>query len=206
MNGPLAVNGIINEQFGFVAAFLVGGLFGFFLERAGFGSAKKLAAVFYGRDMAVLKVMFTAIVVAMIGVQYLGIFGRLDPSLLTIPPTFLGPQIFGGLLFGVGFVVGGYCPGTAFVALGSGRKDAIWFLVGAMAGIFTWAVAYPAVKGFYESGSMGEFTIPQWLNLPAGLIGFLVILMALGAFWVATYVERRLSLKQKGVSTPESQA
>lgn len=196
MNGPIAPNGGFSEEVGYVVAFIVGGLFGFVLERAGFGSARKLTAVFYGRDMAVLKVMFTAIVTAMIGVQYLGLFGRLDFSLLTIPPTFLWPQIVGGLIFGVGFVMGGYCPGTAVVAAGSGRKDALWFLGGILVGIATWALGYPLYSAFYTSSSRGEFTIPQWLDASPGLIGFLVILMALGAFWFATYVERRLGAKK----------
>lgn len=196
MNGPLSVNGVFGDEMGYVVAFIVGGLFGFVLERSGFGSARKLSSVFYGKDMAVLKVMFTAIVTAMIGVQYLGLFGRLDFSQLTIPPTFLWPQIVGGLIFGVGFVIGGYCPGTAVVAVGSGRKDALWFLGGILAGIAVWAYGYPLYKAFYTSGSYGELTIPGWLNTSPGLIAFLVVLMALGAFWVATFVERRLGAKK----------
>ncbi|MBS1713014.1 MAG: YeeE/YedE family protein [Armatimonadetes bacterium] len=200
MNGPLAPLGVFGEEAGLIVAFVIGGLFGFVLERAGFGSAKKLAAVFYGRDMAVLKVMFTAIVTAMIGVQYLVVFGRLDMAQVTVPPTFLAPQIVGGLLFGVGFVIGGYCPGTAFVALGSGRKDALWFIGGALLGIALWAWGYPAYEAFAKSGSMGEFTLPQWLGLPAGTVAFLVILMALGAFWIATKVERRFGPEEDRTS------
>lgn len=196
MNGPISVNGGFGEETGYVVAFIVGILFGFVLERAGFGSSKKLTAVFYGRDMSVLKVMFTAIVTAMIAVQYLGVFGRLDFSLLTVPPTFLWPQIVGGLIFGVGFVMGGYCPGTAVVAAGSGRKDALWFLGGILVGIAGWTFGYPAYRSFYQSTSYGEFTIPAWLNVSPGLIAFSVILMALGAFWVATYVERRLGARR----------
>lgn len=196
MNGPLSVNGVFGEQTGYIVAFLVGSLFGFVLERSGFGSARKLTAVFYGKDMAVLKVMFTAIVTAMIGVQYLGIFGRLDFSLLTVPPTFLWPQIVGGLIFGVGFVMGGYCPGTAVVAAGSGRKDAFWFIGGVLAGIGLWTYGYPRYKEFYTASSYGTFTIPDWLGASPGLVAFLVILMALGAFWVATAVERHLGAKK----------
>lgn len=196
MNGPLSVNGVFGEQTGYIVAFLVGSLFGFVLERSGFGSARKLTAVFYGKDMAVLKVMFTAIVTAMIGVQYLGIFGRLDFSLLTVPPTFLWPQIVGGLIFGVGFVMGGYCPGTAVVAAGSGRKDAFWFIGGVLVGIGLWTYGYPRYKEFYTASSYGAFTIPDWLGASPGLVAFLVILMALGAFWVATAVERHLGAKK----------
>jgi uncharacterized protein len=87
---------------------LLGFFFGFFLERAGFSSAKKLTAQFYFKDFAVLKVMFTAIVVTMLGVAYLATDGWLDMSQLYVPLTYLWPQITGGLLLGAGFILGGY--------------------------------------------------------------------------------------------------
>jgi len=83
-------------------------LLGIFFERAGFSSAKKLTAQFYFKDFSVLKVMFTAIVVAMLGVAYLAAAGWLDMSQVYVPLTFLGPQIAGGLLLGAGFIIGGY--------------------------------------------------------------------------------------------------
>ena len=89
-------------------AFLVGGGFGFFLERAGFSSARKLAAQFYVRDFAVLKVMFTAIVVAGVGFWWLAALGLLDLSVTYINPAYLLPQLLGGLILGVGFIIGGY--------------------------------------------------------------------------------------------------
>lgn len=203
MNGPLALTHAWSEQVGFVAAFFLGGLFGFFLERAGFGSSKKLAAVFYGKDMAVLKVMFTAIVTSMLGVQYLSVFGRLDLAQVTVPATFLLPQVVGGLVFGVGFVVGGYCPGTAVVAAGSGRKDALWFLGGAMLGIFGWTVAYPSFEAFYKAGKSPGFTLDKWLGVSPGLVAFLVVVLALGAFWFATWLERKLAGGPAGSSVVE---
>lgn len=87
---------------------LLGVFFGFFLERAGFSSANKLTAQFYFKDFAVLKVMFTAIVVTMLGIAYLATAGWLDMSQVYVPLTFLWPQIVGGLLLGAGFIVGGY--------------------------------------------------------------------------------------------------
>jgi len=87
---------------------LLGFFFGFFLERAEFSSAKKLTAQFYFKDFSVLKVMFTAIVVAMLGIAYLAAAGRLDMSQVYVPLTFLWPQIAGGLLLGAGFIIGGY--------------------------------------------------------------------------------------------------
>lgn len=89
-------------------AVLLGFFFGFFLERAGFSSAKKLTAQFYFKDFAVLKVMFTAIVVAMLGIAYLATAGWLDMSQVYVPLTFLWPQVAGGLLLGTGFIIGGY--------------------------------------------------------------------------------------------------
>ena len=97
--------------------------FGFCLERAGFGSARKLTAVFYLYDMAVVKVMFTAIVTAMAGLFVLSAVGLLDLNEMYLEPTNLAAQGLGGLVFGAGFIVGGYCPGTSVAAMATGRKD-----------------------------------------------------------------------------------
>ena len=110
---PFYKYGFFGDEMSLILAFVLGTGFGFFLERAGFGSARKLAAQFYLYDMSVFKVMFTAIVTAMLGVTYLGWLGWLDLSLVYLVPTHLVPQIVGGLVLGVGFVVGGYCPGTS---------------------------------------------------------------------------------------------
>ncbi|HEV2426382.1 MAG TPA: YeeE/YedE thiosulfate transporter family protein [Terriglobia bacterium] len=92
----------------FAIAVVLGLFFGFFLERAGFSSARKLTAQFYLKDWAVLKVMFTAIVVAMLGLVYFSLMGWLNMGQVYIPATFLWPQLAGGLLLGAGFIVGGY--------------------------------------------------------------------------------------------------
>lgn len=108
MFAPLSQMNFFGEATGFVFAFLIGLGFGFILERAGFGSAKKLAAQFYFRDMTVFKVMFTAIVVAMLGIYYLNAFGWLDLDLIYINPTYIWAQLVGGLILGFGFIIGGY--------------------------------------------------------------------------------------------------
>ncbi len=108
MKGPLIPNEVLSPELGLVFAVVAGVLFGFFLERAGFGSPKKLTAIFYLQDFAVLRVMFTAVVVAMVGLLFLGGIGRIDLESLAIPATYLWPQALGGLLIGIGFVVGGY--------------------------------------------------------------------------------------------------
>ena len=121
---------------------------------------------FYLNDLAVFKVMFTAIVTAMLGVTYLSWLGVLDLSLVYLVPTFLLPQVVGGLILGVGFVVGGYCPGTALAATATGRVDAIVFGLGLYAGTFLFAELYPVFKPLHTATPMGQVTIPQYFNLP----------------------------------------
>ncbi len=125
-----------------VMAAVVGIAFGFFLERSGFGSAKKLTAVFILRDWGVYRVMFTALVTAMIGAQLMSAFGWMDLGLLELSTTFFWPMLVGGLLFGVGFYFGGFCPGTAVVSAVRGRLDAWVFLVGIVLGIYGFALFY----------------------------------------------------------------
>ena len=201
MSAPLFKFGLFGDSISLVIAFLIGIGFGFFLERAGFGSARKLTAQFYLTDMAVFKVMFTAIITAMLGVFYLGWIGFLDVSLVYITPTYLLPQIVGGLILGIGFVVGGYCPGTACVAVSTARIDAVVFLAGVIFGIFVFGEAFPILQGFYTATPMGQITLPQLLHMPYGLIVFFVALMAVGGFAGATWVEKTLASK-KGEPQP----
>ena len=190
MMTPLYKYGFFGEEFSLLVAFVLGLGFGFFLERAGFGSARKLAAQFYLYDMSVFKVMFTAIVTAMLGVTYLGWIGVLDLDLVYLVPTHLGPQIVGGLVLGVGFVVGGYCPGTSVAALATGRIDAMLYALGIFAGTFVYAEVYPAIKGFVNSNPMGQVTLPEVFGLPWGLVVFAVVKIAVAGFWGATKIER----------------
>jgi len=187
---PFFKYGLFGDEFSLVVAFAIGIGFGFFLERAGFGSARKLAAQFYLTDMRVFKVMFTAIVTAMLGVFYLAWAGLLDLSLVYLTPTYLAPQIAGGLILGFGFVIGGYCPGTSMVALSTGKLDAVVFVFGILAGTVVFGEAFPLIEGFFNSTAMGPTTIPGQFGLPYGLVVFAVVLMALGGFWGAEAVER----------------
>jgi uncharacterized membrane protein YedE/YeeE len=188
---PFYKYGFFGDEMSLVLAFLLGTGFGFFLERAGFGSARKLAAQFYLYDMSVFKVMFTAIVTAMLGVTYLGWIGWLDLSLVYLVPTHLLPQIVGGLVLGVGFVVGGYCPGTSVASLATGRVDGFVYAFGIGAGTLVYAEVFPWIKGFVNSNAMGQVTLPEVFDLPWGLVVFAVVLIAVAGFSAATLVERR---------------
>jgi hypothetical protein len=190
MMAPLYKYGAFGDEASLVVAFLIGIGFGWFLERAGFGSARKLVAQFYLTDMAVFKVMFTAVVTAMLGVTYLAWMGRLDLSLIYYVPTYWGTMIVGGLLMGVGFVIGGYCPGTSVVSMATGRVDGLVYVGGFAAGTLGFALTYPIFKGILAMGDLGVLTLPEVLGVRWGTVAFAVVLMAVGGFAGATWVER----------------
>jgi len=191
MNAPLYKFGLFGDQAGLVVAFAIGIGFGFFLERAGFGSARKLIAQFYLDDLAVFKVMFTAIVTALLGVTYLAWLGWLDLSLVYLVPTYWVPQLVGGLVLGVGFAVGGYCPGTSVAAVATGRLDGLAFALGVGGGTLLFAELFGSLQGLYTAGAMGSLTLPEALHLPWGVVVFAVVAMALVAFRGAEWIERR---------------
>ena len=165
--------------------------FGFVLERAGFGDSRRLAAQFYLHDMTVLKVMFTAIVTAMVLVHFAWAVGLVDMSRLFVNPTYLWPGIVGGLVMGVGFIVGGYCPGTSLVAASTGKLDGVFFVVGAMLGVTVFGEVVPRFWTFFQtSGDLGRFTLADWLGLPTVVVVFLVACMAVFMFWGAEQLER----------------
>jgi len=180
----------------YVIAFALGIGFGFFLENAGFGNANKLAMQFYFRDMAVLKVMFTAIVTAMTGLVALSAWGVLDFSSIYVNPTYLWPGVVGGLIMGAGFIIGGYCPGTALVGVTTGKIDALVSVLGGMAGVFLFAESYgiDAVARFYAldtKGITGRITLPDWLGVRPGLVAVVVLVVAVGGFLAAEWAEKR---------------
>ncbi len=196
MNAPFYKFGLFGDQTSFIIAFVIGIGFGFFLERAGFGSARKLAAQFYLRDLSVLKVMFTAIITAMTGLYVLARLGMVDLSLVYLVPTFLVPQIVGGLLLGIGFVIGGYCPGTSCVSAATGRIDGMVYVAGMVAGLLGFGEVYPHIIRFTRLTSMGQITLPTLFNLPYGLLVFAVVLMAIGAFAAGEWAEKKFGGKE----------
>jgi putative flippase GtrA len=143
MSAPFYKFDVFGFETSLVVAFIIGILFGFTLERAGFSNSRKLAMQFYFRDMTVLKVMFTAIVVAMVGLLYLNLADVLDLSLVYLNPTVLGPQIAGGIIMGIGFVIGGFCPGTSLVASAIGKIDGMFYVGGALLGMLIYGETFP---------------------------------------------------------------
>lgn len=185
---------------GLVVSLLIGFGFGFVLERAGFGRSTKLAAQFYFRDMTVLKVMFTAIVTAMLGLVLAGRLGIVELSAVLTSGasfTYLWPMIVGGLALGVGFIVSGYCPGTSLVASASGNIDGMVTFLGVIVGSVIYGEIYGLIAGFATSGAMGQLFLPEVLGLSRPLVALLVTLMAIGMFIGAEKLEQRFGDKSK---------
>ena len=168
---------------------LVGIAFGMTLESAGFGNSKLLAAQFYFKDMRVFKVMFTAIIVAMTLIFLTSSMGILDYNLIWVPPTYLWPGIVGGLIMGVGFIVGGFCPGTSLVGLATGKLDAVMFVFGVLFGIYLFGETVSQYAVFFESSYMGRFTLPELFNVSYGVVVISIVVVALGLFMLSEKVE-----------------
>jgi rhodanese-related sulfurtransferase len=189
----LAASGTLGYALTFGA---IGFGFGAVLELGGFGDTRKLAAQFYLRDMTVLKVMFTAIVVAAVLIAGATGFGLLDLSKVWINPTYLWPGIVGGLIMGVGFVLGGFCPGTSLVAAATLKIDGMIFLLGAMFGVWLFGETVGSFEPFWISSAMGRFTLAEWLGVPVGVALLLVVLMALLMFWGGELLEQRFGQRK----------
>jgi uncharacterized membrane protein YedE/YeeE len=174
-----------------VLALLIGMAFGWSLERAGLGDAPKLAGQFYLSDFTVMKVMFSAILTAMLGLFWLGRLGLVDLGALYVPETFLVPQIAGGLIFGLGFVLSGLCPGTACVATASGRGDGLATVAGLFTGVLLTGLAWPSIAPFANITAHGAFTLPQLTGLPYGAVVALIAGLGIAAFAGIERWERR---------------
>jgi rhodanese-related sulfurtransferase len=205
MTLPLFTHGLFGTYTGLLVGTLVGVAFGFVLERAGFGRARNLAAQFYLTDMRVLKVMFSAIVTAVVGMTLLAGIGVLDLSQITVPETYLWPQLVGGLLLGAGFIVSGYCPGTGVVAIASGNLDGVAAIGGVMLGSLAFGFGYGPLEGFYKSGAMGVVRIDTLLGVPAAVVSAAVVAMAVGAFLGAEKLEA-IFAPRAGALVPASPA
>lgn len=195
MNAPFYQFHAFGEGTGLLVAFLVGIGFGFFLERAGFGSARKLAAQFYFTDLTVFKVMFTAVVTALLGMFWLSWIGFLDLSQVHLLPSYPLPQAVGGLIFGIGFVSGGYCPGTSCVAASTGKLDGYVHLIGMTSGIILFGEVFPLLSGFYDSTALGEITLGDAIGLPSNVMVFVIVTLAVMGFAAAGKIEERMAGK-----------
>jgi hypothetical protein len=140
--------------------------------------------MFYGYDTTVLKVFFTAAIVGAIGLLFMSLFHWIDLSYIYINPTYLWSTLGGGVIMGAGFILGGYCPGTSFCAASIGKLDALAFIGGMFIGILVFTEGYPLWEEFYNA---------RFLGSPLLSDTFLIILVALGMFWVGEWAEKRFA-------------
>lgn len=179
MNAPL----LLSDSANLVMAAVLGLFFGFFLERGGLGNPHRLTGVFYLSDFAVPKAMFTAILVAATGLCVLSDLKLIDMSRVWIIPTFFWPQLVGGALFGLGYVVSGYCPGTAVAGFASGRIDALVTMIGIGFGSVLFAAVFPWVEGFYKTSNMGQVTLPELAGMNHWIILAILFVLAGAMFY-----------------------
>ena len=193
---------LVSNELSILSALLIGMAFGYVLEQAGFSSSRRLAGLFYGYDFTVLRVFFTAAITAMAGTLLLGYAGILDLDLIYVNPTFLWPAVVGGVVMGLGFVLGGYCPGTSVCAAAIGKKDALVFVAGGFLGVFGYGEVYPAIAGFVNGSALGPIRVYDSLGVTQGLFAFLLIAGAVGAFAFTSWLERRVDPQAPSASFP----
>jgi hypothetical protein len=144
------------------------------------------------------KVMFTAVITAMVLVFGASAVGLLDFRAVFVDETYLWPGIIGGFILGVGFLIGGLCPGTSLVGVATFKIDALFFVGGTVVGVFLFGETVPYFMEFWEFSYMGRFTIPDWLGIDTGLVVLIIVVMALGLFWGVERFE-----KKKGIDADD---
>jgi len=191
MSFPLYPYEMISQVVNLLLGLAIGVGFGFVLESGGLGDARKLVGQFLLKDMAVFKVMFTAIITAMLGLFFLSWGGLINLELLQISDSYLAPQLVGGLILGAGFAIAGYCPGTAVVGMASGKIDAFYCFVGLFVGSLLFNSSFKWLESFYTSTRLSEGHLSVVLSIQTGALIFLVILIAVVGFALSEKLESR---------------
>ncbi len=186
-----------SDEWSFVIALVIGVAFGYILESAGFSSSRKLAGVFYGYDFVVLQVFFTAAITAAIGLLFFEYFGWIDLSDIWVNRFYTGSAILGGAIMGVGFVIGGFCPGTSACASAIGKIDAMLFLGGFIIGVILFDAFYPLYEGFYKAGNQGPVKIYESLGMDREVFLLLFVIVAIASFVATGYIQQKISHKSK---------
>ena len=165
---------------------ITGILFGFLLQRAQVLRYDKQLGALRLLDMTIVKFMLSSVLVGMIGVYVLKDLGL---TALSVKPTVLGGNIIGGLIFGIGWALLGYCPGTSLGALGEGRWDGLWGILGMLAGAALFAEVYPTLKATILTwGDYGKITLPEVLGINHW---FLILLFVIGGILLFRLFEHK---------------
>ncbi|NOX68242.1 MAG: YeeE/YedE family protein [Gammaproteobacteria bacterium] len=166
-----------------ILGLILGMAFGAILQLGGASSYHKIIGTLLLKDMAIIKLILTGIAVATVGIYALDL---VDMANMSIKPTYIVGIAVAGLIFGVGFAVAGYCPGTCVVAAAEGKTDAVVTIVGGLAGVLIYSLVYPAMKGLISITNYGEVTVPSalgitglWIAVPFSAILFLLVFRVL---------------------------
>ncbi len=189
--GPIIPLSGISEEINLLIAFIIGIGFGFTLEQAGFSSSRKLAGMFYGYDITVLKVFFTAGITAMLGLLFMNYLGLIDMGIVYVNDFYMTSAIVGGIIMGAGFIIGGFCPGTSVCAAAIGKIDAMFFIGGSLVGIFVFGWTYPVWEELYNSQHLGSIKLSDTVGLKDGVLALIVIVAAILMFWLGEKAEKR---------------
>jgi hypothetical protein len=176
MIAPLVKTGLISDVVNLWLAVPIGFIFGFALYHAGFTDSRRIARAFYLKDVGVPVVMFSAIITGMLGLWLLGLIGFLDIAKVSFLPTYLKPMAVGGVLFGIGMAIGGFCPGTAAASFATGRVDAMVFLVGFLGGSILFGDYYPIWGDFYNSDYRGTFQLDHLFGMSIGAVVLIMVI------------------------------
>jgi uncharacterized membrane protein YedE/YeeE len=161
---------------------VTGILFGFLMQRAHVIRYDKQVGAMRLLDMTIFKFMLSAIIVGMIGIYLLKDLGIIA---LSVKSTSLGANIIGGLIFGIGWALLGYCPGTAAGALGEGRWDSLIGIIGMLIGAAIYAEVYPAIKStILVWGSYGKITLADILGLNHWIMIAILTVIYIGLFYL----------------------
>ena len=159
---------------------VTGILFGFLMQKAQVIRYDRQLAALRLQDMTIVKFMLTTILVAMVGIYLLFDLGLIK---LSVKPLILGGNVLGGLIFGIGWGIVGYCPGTAMGALGEGRYDSVFALLGMILGAGIYAEAYPLMKGTVLTwGDFGKITLPSVLGISHWIVIVILVAAFIGLF------------------------
>lgn len=165
---------------------ITGFLFGFLLQKGRVLRFEKQINALLFKDLTIIKFMLSSVAVAMAGTYLLV---DLELAKLSIKATVLGANIIGGLLFGLGWGVLGYCPGTSIGAVAEGRWDALWGVLGMLAGAALYAEAFPAMKTTILTwGNMGKVTLPQLLGINHW---FVIVPFVIGTLFLFRWIEKK---------------
>ncbi|HEX7538879.1 MAG TPA: DUF6691 family protein [Syntrophales bacterium] len=164
-----------------LSGLITGMIFGFLLQKGQVLRYDKQLGAMRLLDMTIMKFMLSSILVSMIGLYGFYEFGLIKVS---IKETIIGANVIGGLLFGIGWGIVGYCPGTAVGAVAEGRWDALFGLAGMLVGAALFAEAYPLVKATILTwGNYGKITIPAVLGVGPWSVIAVITAAFLGLFW-----------------------